>query len=92
MNVNVERNRYRINKLDGTAIFELRNKSGNAISEFIVDVEDLDVFTSYTWSRSISVSVNAASEGIYGSHGESVTRILGAKYTYADKKMRVNRS
>lgn len=88
MNVNVERNRYRINKLDGTAIFELRNKSGNAISEFIVDVEDLDVFTSYTWSRSISisVSVNAASEGIYGSHGESVTRILGTKYTYADKK------
>ena len=86
MNVNVECNRYRINKLDGTAIFELRNKSGNAISEFIVDVEDLDVFTSYTWSRSISVSVNAASEGIYGSHGESVTRILGTKYTYADKK------
>ena len=86
MNVNVERNRYRINKLDGTAIFELRNKSGNAISEFIVDAEDLDVFTSYTWSRSISVSVNAASEGIYGSHGESVTRILGTKYTYADKK------
>ena len=86
MNVNVERNRYRINKLDGTAIFELKNKGGNAISEFIVDVEDLDVFTSYTWSRSISVSVNAASEGIYGSHGESVTRILGTKYTYADKK------
>ena len=86
MNVNVERNRYRINKLDGTAIFELRNKSGNAISDFIVDAEDLDVFTSYTWSRSISVSVNAASEGIYGSHGESVTRILGTKYTYADKK------
>lgn len=86
MNVNVERNRYRINKWDGTAIFELRNKSGNAISEFIVDAEDLDVFTSYTWSRSISVSVNAASEGIYSSHGESVTRILGAKYTYADKK------
>lgn len=46
MNVNVERNRYRISKLDGTAIFELRNKSGNAISEFIVDVEDLDVFIS----------------------------------------------
>ena len=86
MNVNVERNRYRIDKLDGTAIFELRNKSGNAISEFIVDAEDLDVFTSYTWSRSISVSVNAASEGIYGSHGESVTRILGTKYTYAGKK------
>lgn len=87
MNVNVARNRYRISKWDGTAIFELRNKSGNAISEFVVDVEDLDVFASYTWSRSISVSVNAASEGIYGSHGESVTRILGTKYTYADKKM-----
>ena len=42
------RNNYRIDVQNSTAIFEVKDKYGRAVLEFIIDADDIDVVAKHT--------------------------------------------
>ena len=80
----IKRNKYHIDEQNNTAIFELRNAHGNAVSEFVADADDLDIFTGYTWTKKIGTG--GVNNSICGSNGESVMRAIADKYVYANNE------
>ena len=75
------RNNYRIDVQNNTAIFEVKDKYGRAVLEFIIDADDIDVVAKHTW---LQKNTNPNTQQLLGSYGETLLKTIGNKYTYSD--------
>lgn len=82
MSQDIKRNEYRIDKQSNTAIFTVRDKYGNEVCEFIIDADDVDVVSQHTW---MLYAMNEC-ERITGTHCESLTQTICAKYMFTNNK------
>lgn len=82
MSQDIKRNEYRIDKQSNTAIFTVRDKYGNEVCEFIIDADDVDAVSQHTW---MLYAMNEC-ERITGTHCESLTQTICAKYMFTNNK------
>ena len=75
------RNNYRIDVQNSTAIFEVKDKYGRVVLEFIIDADDIDVVAKHTW---LQKNTNPNTQQLLGSYGETLLKTIGSKYTYSD--------
>lgn len=85
MNKNIKRNNYRIDKQNDTSIFEIRNSDGNRQDKFTTDLDDLDIFTQYTWN----LNKGSVNNHIVASNGTSALKVISNKYTYANSESEI---
>lgn len=81
MNANTKRNNYRVDTQNNTAIFEVKDKHGRVVLEFIIDADDVDVVAKHTW---LQKNTNPNTSQLLGSYGETLLKTIGSKYTYSD--------
>lgn len=75
------RNNYRIDVQNNTAIFEVKDKYGRVVLEFIIDADDIDVVAKHTW---LQKNTDPNTQQLLGSYGETLLKTIGNKYTYSD--------
>jgi hypothetical protein len=75
------RNNYRIDVQNNTAIFEVKDKYGRVVLEFITDADDIDVVAKHTW---LQKNTDPNTQQLLGSYGETLLKTIGNKYTYSD--------
>lgn len=80
-------NPYRIDKENGIAIFEIRNKQGNKNTEFIIDLEDFDIVYPHKWhiNRRSSGSDDCGIDTyIMGQH-TNIVKVIAHEYVDSDR-------
>ena len=75
------RNNYRTDVQNDTAIFEVKDKYGRVVLEFIIDADDIDVVAKHTW---LQKNTDPNTQQLLGSYGETLLKTIGNKYTYSD--------